>query len=70
MGAKGELTRKGIMNAIKKFIDQHKYSPSIRDICDITGIKSTSTVHGHLEVLKKQGYIEWDSTLIRTLRLL
>jgi len=69
VGAKGELTRKGIINAIKEFMDLHKYSPTIRDICDITGIKSTSTVHKNLEILKKQGYVEWDSTLLRTLRI-
>lgn len=47
-------------NYIKEYYDKHKYMPSIREICNMTGLKSTSTVHARLKKLKKQGLIESD----------
>lgn len=44
---KGELSKKG-------------YPPSVREICSAVSLKSTSTVHGHLERLEKKGYIRRD----------
>ena len=32
-------------------------SPTVREICAATGLKSTSTVHAHLKTLEEQGYI-------------
>lgn len=43
--------------------------PSVREICAATGLKSTSTVHAHLKTLEKQGYIERDAGLNRSIRL-
>ncbi len=34
------------------------YTPTVRDICEATGLRSTSTVHAHLKVLEETGYIE------------
>jgi hypothetical protein len=48
----GDETRAKISEAINTFYETHGYSPSIREIGKLTGIKSTSTVHGHLRVLK------------------
>ncbi len=44
---------------IKNFFIEHGYSPSVRDICQGIGIKSTSTVHNHLTRLQKEGRITY-----------
>lgn len=43
--------------------------PSVREICVATGIKSTSTVHNHLKVLEKEGYISRESGLNRAIHI-
>ena len=43
------------------------YPPSIREICDIVSLKSTSTVHEHLRRLEKKGYVKRDPTKPRAL---
>ena len=54
-----ELTNKQqiILNYIKKEIYDNGYPPSVREICKAVGLKSTSTVHSHLNSLVKKGYI-------------
>lgn len=46
-----------ILNYIKKEIADLGYPPSVREICKAVGLKSTSTVHSHLNTLVKKGYI-------------
>ena len=43
--------------------------PSVREICEATGIKSTSTVHAYLKRLEDEGYIDRRSGLNRAIRL-
>ncbi len=43
--------------------------PTVREICDATGIKSTSTVHSYLQLLEQEGYINRTSGLNRAIRL-
>lgn len=43
--------------------------PTVREICEATGIKSTSTVHEALSVLEENGYIERDPKCSRSIRL-
>ena len=38
-----------VLNFIKQMVTEKGYPPSVREICQGVGIKSTSTVHGHLE---------------------
>ncbi len=45
------------------------YPPSVREICVAVGLKSTSTVHGHLERLEKKGYIRRDPTKPRAIEI-
>ena len=45
------------------------YPPSVREICKAVGLKSTSTVHGHLERLEKKGYIKRDPTKPRAIEI-
>ncbi len=46
------------------------YPPSVREICDAVGLKSTSTVHGHLSRLEKKGLIRRDPTKPRAIEIL
>ncbi|MCQ4023091.1 MULTISPECIES: transcriptional repressor LexA [unclassified Ruminococcus] len=48
---------------------QNGHSPSVRDICAATGLRSTSTVHSHLKTLKNLGFIDKEEKLNRTIRL-
>ncbi|WP_461039740.1 LexA family protein, partial [Tepidimicrobium xylanilyticum] len=47
-----------LFDAIVKYIYENGFSPSIREIGKLTGIKSTSTVHRYLSKLEEKGYIE------------
>lgn len=47
-----------ILKIIKKYVDENKIAPTVREICDLSGLKSTSTVHGYLTKLEEQGYIQ------------
>lgn len=53
---KKQLTKKQeeILEFIKKRIKEKGYPPAVREICEATGLKSTSTVHGHLTRLEKK----------------
>ena len=66
---KGIKTRERILNGIKVYIAAKGYSPTIRELCEICNIKSTSTVHGHLEVLKKEGVINKIESHPRTISI-
>ena len=59
-----------ILDFIKSEIDQKGYPPSVREICAAVGLKSTSTVHAHLNHLEAQGLIRRDSTKPRALEVL
>ena len=58
-----------ILEYIEKTTHQKGYPPSVREICDATGLKSTSTVHGHLVRLEKKGLISRDSMKPRAISL-
>lgn len=61
--------QKQIYDYIKKFIADNHYSPSIREITDGVGLKSSSTVHGHLDRMREKGYITFIDTCSRTLQI-
>ena len=58
----GSITAKQqqILDYIKEEIVKRGYPPAVREICDAVGLKSTSSVHAHLESLEKKGYIRRD----------
>lgn len=62
--------QKNILDFIKKELMNKGYPPSVREICDAVGLKSTSTVHGHLERLEKRGLIRRDPTKPRAIEVL
>lgn len=59
-----------ILDFIKQMVIEKGYPPSVREICRGVGIKSTSTVHGHLEKLEKAGLIRKDPTKPRAIEIL
>ena len=59
-----------ILEFIKSEIELKGYPPSVREICVAVGLKSTSTVHAHLNHLEEQGLIRRDSTKPRALEVL
>lgn len=59
-----------ILAFIRKEIRVKGYPPSVREICDAVGLKSTSTVHGHLQRLQKKGLLRRDPTKPRALEVL
>ncbi len=50
-----------ILAYIEQFSHEKGYPPSVREICEATGLRSTSTVHGHLIRLEKKGMLYRDS---------
>lgn len=58
-----------ILEFIKSEILKRGYPPSVREICDAVGLKSTSSVHSHLETLEKNGYIRRDPTKPRAIEI-
>ncbi len=59
-----------ILEFIKKEIQQKGYPPSVREIGDAVGLKSTSTVHGHLTRLEKKGLLFRDAMKPRAIEIL
>jgi repressor LexA len=69
--AYGKITEKQreILEYIKKEILNKGYPPTVRDICEAVHLKSTSSVHSHLETLEKNGYIRRDPTKPRAIEI-
>lgn len=68
----GKITAKQqeILEYIKQQILERGFPPSVRDICEAVRLKSTSSVHSHLETLEKNGYIRRDPTKPRAIEIL
>ena len=62
--------QKEILEFIKSEILNRGYPPSVRDICTAVNLKSTSSVHAHLETLEKNGYIRRDPTKPRAIEII
>lgn len=70
--AYGKITDKQreILEYIKSEILHKGYPPAVREICTAVHLKSTSSVHSHLETLEKNGYIRRDPTKPRAIEIL
>ena len=70
--SQGRITekQKEILEYIKETILKKGYPPAVREICVAVNLKSTSSVHSHLETLEKNGYIRRDPTKPRTIEIL
>lgn len=70
--AQGKISPKQqeILEYIKAQILERGFPPAVRDICEAVNLKSTSSVHSHLETLEKNGYIRRDPTKPRAIEIL
>ena len=68
----GTITEKQseILEYIKAQILERGFPPAVREICEAVHLKSTSSVHSHLETLEKNGYIRRDPTKPRAIEIL
>lgn len=60
-------TQQRILDYIEKYIEVNGYSPSVREIGQAVDLKSTSTVHGHLNRLEKKGLLRREAMKPRTI---
>ena len=67
-----KLTKKQeqVLTCIKKFIAEHGYSPSVREVCDLMNLSSTATVFVHMRHLMTKGYLKQTDNKFRTLEVL
>ena len=70
MPGKISAKQKEILEYIKSEILSKGYPPAVREICEAVDLKSTSSVHSHLETLEKNGYIRRDPTKPRAIEIL
>lgn len=68
----GDLSAKQqqILEYLKTEVRKKGYPPSVREICDAMGLRSPSTVHGHLERLEQKGYIRRNLSKSRAIEIL
>lgn len=59
-----------VYEEIKYYIGKYGFSPTIRELCEAIGVKSTATIHYYLKLLKKKGYIDYIYNRNRTIRVL
>lgn len=55
---------------IKKYIKEHNYPPSIRELCALCNVSSPATMFVHLKKMKKKGYIDYIERKSRTLQII
>ena len=67
----GKITskQKEILEFMKNEILSKGYPPAVREICEAVNLKSTSSVHSHLETLEKNGYIRRDPAKPRAIEI-
>ena len=58
-----------ILEVIKTEILNKGYPPTVRELCDSCNLKSTSSIHSHLETLEKNGYIKRDPSKPRAIEI-
>ena len=59
-----------VLKQLKKYIAKNGYTPTVRELCTLTNLKSTATIHVHLDQLAAKGYIRKDKDRNRTIEIL
>ena len=69
--AYGKITKKQmeILECIKQAILDKGYPPTVRELCDMVHLKSTSSIHANLEALERNGYIRRDPSKPRAIEI-
>ncbi len=70
MPGKISAKQQQILDYIKEEILKKGYPPTVREICEKVGLKSTSSVHSHLSTLEENGYIRRDPTKPRAIEIM
>ena len=70
MPGKISAKQQQILDYIKEEILKKGYPPTVREICENVGLKSTSSVHSHLSTLEENGYIRRDPTKPRAIEIM
>ena len=70
MAGKISEKQQQILDYIKEEILGKGYPPTVREICEKVGLRSTSSVHSHLNTLEENGYIRRDPTKPRTIEIM
>ena len=70
--SRGKISKKQeeILEYIKSQILKRGFPPAVREICEAVNLKSTSSVHSHLETLEKNGFIRRDPTKPRAIEII
>ena len=69
MSGKISAKQQQILNYIKEEILAKGYPPTVKEICEKVGLRSTSSVHSHLNTLEENGFIRRDPTKPRTIEI-
>lgn len=64
---RGKQRREDIFSCIVNYIRKNKYPPTVREIGDIVGFKSTSSVYSHLAKLQYEGRLNFNEECPRTI---
>lgn len=64
------IKQKIVLEAIEYFINENGYSPTVQELCDLTGNKSKATVFNKLMQLEEKGYISTKNGKARTIKIL
>ncbi len=66
------LTKKQIdfLRILQTYIKDHGFSPTVRELGKLTGLRSTSTVKGYLDRLEEKGIIKKENDKARTIRII
>lgn len=60
--------QRSILDVIRRFTAERGYPPSVREIGELVGLSSSSTIHAHLVALERRGLISRDPTKPRAMR--
>lgn len=58
-----------IFNALQKYIKVNKIPPTMRELCQIVGLKSTASMWIYIKRLQKQGYISMIDSSLRSIKI-
>lgn len=62
--------QKRVLEIIIKYIEVNRISPTVRELADLSGLSSTSTIHNYIRILQRKGYIAKDPTKPRTIKIM
>lgn len=64
-----QRTSEKVLDAVKVLFDEKGYPPTVRELGDYVGLKSSGSVQRHLNKLRDNGKVTWISSLPRTIRV-